>query len=280
MSKLFKSSPQFIKEVNGRQVTGVFSVFGVRDKIGDVVHPGAFTKTIRERGGSFFHLWQHDIRNPPIATIDGLREIGRDELPEAVLAKYPEATGGAEVTRTYLNTLRANEVFESIAAGVPLQMSFGYDTIKADPGVSPDGLPVNNLRELRLWETSDVLWGMNNATTASKEDFADIPLSLLLEQIFATLQDMKVGNRNNAADLARINQIASLAVELGADNVRMITAVEDETEDGEKSDDVETVVVEEKGDGQRRAGLDPLTLLGARLAMFEFELNEVMNYVS
>lgn len=277
MGKLFKSSPQFTKKINGRQVTGVFSVFGVRDKIGDIVHPGAFAKTIQERGKSLFHLWQHDFMNPPVASIDLIREIGRDELPEEILDKYPQATGGAEVTRTYLNTLRANEVLEVIIAGAPLQMSFGYDTIKADPGVTPDGLPVNNLRELRLWETSDVLWGMNSATTASKEDVADIPFPLLLEQVFSALQNMKAGSRNNAEDLARINRIAQLAVELGANNVQMITADEDEMEDDEKS---ETAVVDEKGDAQRRAGLDPLTLLGARLAMFEFELNEVMNYVS
>lgn len=278
MGKLFKSSPQFVKEINGRQVTGVFSVFGVRDRIGDIVHPGAFAKTIQERGGSIFHLWQHDFMNPPVASIDLIREIGRDELPEAVLAKYPEATGGAEVTRTYLNTLRGNEVLESIVAGVPLQMSFGYDTIKSDPGISfLDGVPVNNLRELRLWETSDVLWGMNSATTASKEDFADTPLSLLLLQVSAALENMKAGSRNNAEDLARINRIAQLAVELGANNVQMITADEDEMEDDEKS---ETAVVDEKGNAQRRAGLSPLALLGAKLAMFELELDEVMNYVS
>jgi uncharacterized protein len=81
------------------QVTAVVSVIGNLDDGGDVILPGAFTKTIKDRGTppnmKMRVLDQH--RTDSILRVIGrpleVREVGRDELPEALLADYPDAPG-------------------------------------------------------------------------------------------------------------------------------------------------------------------------------------------
>src|SRR4051812_47742900 len=240
-----KAAPFHVKKIQGSEVTGVFSVLGNLDDYNDKGWPGMFTKTFQERGTKILHLWQHDFSSPPIAVIKGLRELTREELPSEVLDQAPEALGGAEVVREYLNTPRALEVLANISAGVPLQMSFAYDAVRYDfeelAGAKYEWEKQRNLREVRLWETSDVLWGANNATVASK---ASMPLDFLIKQLGIHLaewrDELKSGRRNAAGDQERINTIASLALELGADNVKLAaadaeTAAEDCDTSGETS---------------------------------------------
>ena len=43
---------------------GYLSVFGNEDRYGDIVEPGAFTRTIEQNGGRFPLLWFHDPAEP------------------------------------------------------------------------------------------------------------------------------------------------------------------------------------------------------------------------
>lgn len=243
--KEFKTLPHFVKAVDGDTVTGVFSVFGVLDSYADNARPGMFMKTFAERGSKTLFLWQHDFYSPPIANITDLREIGREELPDKVKFQYPEAEGGAQVTRTYLDTARAREVLAAIKSGVPLQMSFGYDPIRYEWKEDPDSEwgEVRDLLEVRLWEVSDVNWGANAATVASKDAIhtAPIPIEILLQHLDQQLTAMKAGRRNAANDLAMINQIAELAYKLGATSVVLASEIEQDpaAEDGDKQADPE-----------------------------------------
>lgn len=206
---------------NDRTVTGIFSVFGNMDSYADIIHVGAFSKTLSERAGRVLHLWQHDMDAPPIALIDSIREVPRQALPAEVLMRAPTATGGAEVTRTYLDTPRANEVLTAIRSGAPLEMSFAFDAVRFDfeeNGDSPLGV-VRNLRELKLYETSDVNWGANSATVAAKARTSAMPIGTLLHALRAA---MKAGARHSTRDTQLINQIAEAAIELGATSVRLI----------------------------------------------------------
>ena len=207
--------------INDRTVTGIFSVFGNMDSYADIIHNGAFSKTLSERAGRVLHLWQHDMDAPPIALIDSIREVPRQALPAEVLMRAPTATGGAEVTRTYLDTPRANEVLTAIRSGAPLEMSFAFDAVRFDfeeNGDSPLGV-VRNLRELKLYETSDVNWGANSATVAAKARTSTMPIGTLLHALRAA---MKAGARHSTRDTQLINQIAEAAIELGATSVRLI----------------------------------------------------------
>ncbi|NSW52200.1 MAG: HK97 family phage prohead protease [Anaerolineae bacterium] len=158
-----------VKAIDGRRVTGIAAVFGNVDDGGDRIFPGAFGKTIQEQGQRIKHLWMHNSWDPPTAVIKGLREVGRDDLPDETQEKYPEAMGGLEVTREYLDTERGEEILKGIQAGAITEMSFMYQRVKWDYEEREEGKEtIRNLRELRLWETSDVVWGMNAATSASK----------------------------------------------------------------------------------------------------------------
>src|SRR5690242_20738236 len=104
MGRELKTGTFHVKKVSDREVTGLFSILGNLDDYADVIWPGAFAKTFQERAGKILHLWQHDFSSPPIAVVKSLREVGRDELPPEVLSAAPEALGGAEVVREYLDT--------------------------------------------------------------------------------------------------------------------------------------------------------------------------------
>src|SRR5262245_14500099 len=232
----FKSAATFIKSIKGREVVGLFAVHGNVDEGNDISHPGSFTKTINERvaAGRVKHLWSHtgmgffDSPQPPTAVIRSMRELTRAELPEVVVQKTPSASGGVEVTREYLDTPRGNEVLEGIKAGAITEMSYGYNAIVYDFS-EVDGEQVRNIREVRLWETSDVLWGMNEATLASKWL---PPAELFLKQIEYYLAQLKAGARHSAADTKLLNQIHHAAVELGATLCKGIVEEEEEEDDG------------------------------------------------
>ena len=157
-----------------RTVIGLASVFDVGIDEGwggkSIIHRGAFKKTIQQRSKQIRHLWQHDAASPPIATVRDIQEVGRKELPPQIREQFPEATGGLMVTRAYLNTPRGNEILEALSAEPPAisEMSIGFEPIKFD--FDDDGEEKNvirHLREVRLWDTSDVNWGANPATMAS-----------------------------------------------------------------------------------------------------------------
>lgn len=165
----FKAFPAKIETVEDdeRTVTGISAVIGVVDAGLDLIHKGAFKKTIAERTNRVRHLWQHDMSLPPTAAITELREVGKGDLPKELKAEFPEASGGLLVTRRYLDTLRADEILAGLKSGAINEMSFGYDAVKFDYEEDDDGLLIRNLKELRLWDTSDVNWGMNEATVAA-----------------------------------------------------------------------------------------------------------------
>lgn len=179
----WKAVPTYTQSIEDRTVTGFASVFGNPDDGDDIVHKGAFTKTIQESAKRVRHLWQHQIHEPPTALVKELREVGRDALPADLLRDYPEATGGLIVTREYLTTPRGEESLSGIKAGAIAEMSFGYETLVKD-FTKRGSKTFRNLRELRLYETSDVNWGMNPATRAAKsEDELDLWAAYVLEQI-------------------------------------------------------------------------------------------------
>ena len=149
-------------------VEHIVSVFGIEDLGGDVVHPGAFTKTIQERGERIRVLDSH--RRSSVLDVLGkvlsLREVPKDKLPAEILKEYPKATGGLWArTQFLLDTPEGKGAFLRIKAGAVDEFSFGYDTLDEDFSDDEKGHEVRNLRTIRLWEYSPVIFGMNPATT-------------------------------------------------------------------------------------------------------------------
>lgn len=175
--KIFSAYTVGVDEPEGI-VEKIVAVMGVTDLGKDIIHPGAFRKTIQERGLKIKGLDQHDsrsVRNVVAKTL-AMRELGRDELPPDLMMQHPDATGALWVQAKYmLGTQPGREVFHLIQEGAISESSIGYDPIVSDFSTletSEGKETVRNLRELKLYEWSDVVWAMNDATRniSAKED--------------------------------------------------------------------------------------------------------------
>lgn len=239
--------PGAIKDITGRTVVGIPAVFGNIDDIADRMHPGSFLKTIAEGRDRVRHLWNHDFGQPPTASIKRLEEVGRDALPAEILAECPEATGGLLVGREYYSGVPLSDwVFGAIQKGDVNEMSFGFDAIRVEwtkEGEGAQEIRIRELREVRLYDTSDVLWGMNSATVANAKSAGvrlEIPLEVLAAQFAfwkSELREGKAGARNAASDLGLIRAIHQATLELGCDTCQ---GVKDPETDG-KGVEAETV---------------------------------------
>src|SRR5215510_4808572 len=186
-----KTMPHYCKGVDGRKITGITAVMGNVDDGGDRIIQGAFKKTLAESAGRIRHLWQHGADGwdygvtPPIAAVTKIQEVGRDALPEEARKAAPLATGGLEVERQYLSTPRGEEILQAYKAGIPLEMSIGYEVIQKryieDLKDRVTGDHYRDLIEIRLLDTSDVNWGLNAATVGSKT--LESKFSILVERL-------------------------------------------------------------------------------------------------
>lgn len=152
-------------------VESIVAVMGNDDQGDDVIHNGAFLKTITERRGKIRVLDQHqtDSIMRAIGKPLELREIPREQLPPDLLARYPTATGGLYTKTQYLmDTPEGRGAFQRIASGAVDEYSIGYDPLDVDYSKlrKSDGTEktVRNLRTIKLYEYSPVLFGMNDAT--------------------------------------------------------------------------------------------------------------------
>jgi len=196
----YKSIISQTKEIEGRSVSGFAAIFGNIDLGDDRILNGAFKKTIKEGMDHIRHLWMHDSSAPPVAVIKELKEVSQSKLPDIIKEKYPEATGGLLVDREYLDTPRGEEILQGITTGAIKEMSFGYAPIKFD-FEEIKGKLVRNLREVRLWDTSDVNWGMNPATVAAKSAVLFKDTGAVDEEWLApTLEDFTSGVWDDLSD--------------------------------------------------------------------------------
>src|SRR5690554_724446 len=144
-----------VKDVDttGRVVTGYFAAFDNIDSDSDVILPGAFDRTIRERGpggkNRIMHLWQHDPWRP-IGKPAVLQEDDHGLYFETYL---PETTLGNDTLKLY-------------EAGIINEHSIGFQIVQANQATR-DGQEITEITEVRLWEGSSVTWGANPDTPAT-----------------------------------------------------------------------------------------------------------------
>lgn len=196
----YKSVKAAVMGIEDRTVTGIFCVHGNLDdgdgwmSRGDRSHPGLFGDFAVDGRKRARFLWQHCSMDPPVATIDQLFEVARTDLPPAVLAYAPDATGGVAVKRTYLSddpVTRAGWVLSAVKAEAITEMSYAYDPTRWDFEKEDDAegyrLPIRNLYEADLYDISDVNWGMNPATSADGTKAQ--PLAVHHATVLAAVQD-------------------------------------------------------------------------------------------
>jgi uncharacterized protein len=119
--------------------SGLASTYGNVDLGGDMIMPGAFTKTLAEKGGQVPLLMGHNNNSP----------IG--------LATLTDSPRGLVVRgELVLEADGAKSAYALLKKGVIRGLSFGYDAVKA---IRAGG--VRQLSELKLWEISLTAFPMN-----------------------------------------------------------------------------------------------------------------------
>lgn len=137
-----------------------------------MLHPGSFKKTLNERGGQVRVLDNHnawsvmDVIGRPLE----IREVMRDDLPSEFLKKFPQASGALYTkTQFLMDTPEGFGAFTRIDNGAINEYSIGFDSTKEEWGdyKAEDGTEskIRNIREVRFWEYSPVIWGANKSKT-------------------------------------------------------------------------------------------------------------------
>lgn len=143
----YKTTPLELKagEEDG-QYAGHFSIFGNIDDGDDIMHVGAFAKTVAERRNRikvfYAHDWEKLIGPPPA------------ELREDDIGLFARG-------RLTLGSFWGREANALMRDGALTEGSIGFETVKFDYGESG----VRNLREVKLYEISPVPLGMNPLTS-------------------------------------------------------------------------------------------------------------------
>jgi HK97 family phage prohead protease len=152
--------------------TGMAAVYGNVDFQGDVIEPGAFTRTLKDHNGEIKLLWQHDPSKP----------IGKGTITDT-------ASGLQVEGKLALGISTARDAYESLKAGIVDGLSVGYDVIRQNV---KDGK--RYLRELRLYEFSIVTFPANPLATVTsvKNDAQDADELLTLCAIGAGLQNVRL----------------------------------------------------------------------------------------
>lgn len=168
----YKVSSSEIKEVDENGTVLFYaSVFGNKDLGGDIIMPGAYTKTIKENFKNIRHFKHHDSW----------------KMPGVVKELSEDAYGLLVKSQLILGTQLGRETYEEYKAlhssGKSMDHSIGYSTIKYDMDRTNLDDEVRIIRELKLYEVSSLTaWGMNPlAQTVNVKSLENIPLDELLK---------------------------------------------------------------------------------------------------
>jgi phage head maturation protease len=185
--KLYLAAPTFVTKADEQTgiVDAFVSVMGNVDLQDDIIHTGSFTKTIQERGTDVRVLDNHNFFSihDALATCIDISERPRRDLPKAVQEKFPDATGGLFTSSQFmLDDPASLAAFKRVKNGVINQYSIGFQIIKQDwteenfgTVDEPNMVQIRNIREIRLWEYSLVLFAANPATaTAGVKGFIPV----------------------------------------------------------------------------------------------------------
>lgn len=141
------------QDLDEGQYRALVSVFDVEDSTGDVVTPGAFTKTLNswsERGDPIPIVWSHEWSDP-------YAHIGH-------VVEAAETDDGLVITgQLDLANPKAEQVYRLLKGRRVTQHSFAYDVVDGTKA-ERDGRSVHELRELSVYEVGPCLVGANQET--------------------------------------------------------------------------------------------------------------------
>lgn len=182
LTRSFDTEVRALAVEKGRTVTGLAAPFNVEAPIRNAsgvdqwecIVPGAFTRTIKERGHQVRLHVQHDLHAFPIGRASKLWETREGLQAEFLVAK----------------TAAGDEALELITTGTVTGLSMGVNVIKERVGKATDGKELRMLTELKLWEISLVTWPAyeNAGVTATRTLLPVLPVSLAERRLALALK--------------------------------------------------------------------------------------------
>jgi len=173
---------------------GIFSgygaVFGNVDSGGDIIEPGAFTKTIAEGWERVKILALHNDSWLPIGKPIELRE---DSNGLYIKAKISDTSMGRDIKVL-------------LKDGVLCELSIGYDPVAFDYDKDTG---IRHLREIKLWEVSVVTWAMNPEATISDYKSARAVTDGVEAIVKEAAAEVKAGRKISAGRLKSLQEASA-----------------------------------------------------------------------
>lgn len=145
------NSAALVKDVDSKKgiIKAYFAIFGNIDSDNDIIEPGAFAKSIRERGPDGSNRIKHFKWHSTMHVPGKITSLGEDEK------------GGWFVSQLSKSTLGKDTLIE-YDEGIITEHSHGFEIIQEEK----DEAGVNHIKESRLWEASTLTaWGANHLTS-------------------------------------------------------------------------------------------------------------------
>lgn len=174
-------------------VTAFVSLTGVKDKVNDIIEPGAYGNTLKARmpKGIRNHDWKSVVSKPL-----EVKELlpGDAELPTELSdgSPWPTGAGALRVKAQFnLNSTAGRDAFEDAKFFDDQQeWSIGYNVPKTAGASHKDAAGVRHIKSLELYEYSMVLWGaMPHARTIAVKDLLNGGLDALEEKTKKDVHD-------------------------------------------------------------------------------------------
>lgn len=171
---------------------GIFSGYGAVfeniDSGGDVIEPGAFTKTLAEGWERVKILALHN---------DCWLSIGRP-------LELREDTNGLFLSAKVSDTSMGKDIKVLLKDGVLNELSIGYDPTIFDY----DGNGIRHLREVKLWEVSVVTWAMNPEATITGYKSMREPMGLVKAFESELMEEIKSGRKISKTRLKSLQDVS------------------------------------------------------------------------
>lgn len=175
-----KSTQLEFKDIDSKQgiVVGYFAAFGNKDSDGDIIMPGAFTKSIREQGPTsakprIKHLLDHNRQNG-VAKILALEE-------DAIGLRYESKAGRHTNGQDWLYMCED---------GIITEHSIGFEPVKQQAKAD-----ANYMTETILWEGSGLqTWGANANTPV--EGFKSMTKAIQVNELVDRFDKLEKAMRN------------------------------------------------------------------------------------
>lgn len=140
------------------EFTALIAVFGNVDRGGDRIMPGAFKRTLAERGLPPI-VWSHEWGTPPIGVTTSARETDAGLVLTGRL--FVGEDEDHPVARQVYTAMRAQD---GNGASPLREFSFGYEAKEYQHETAQDGTKIRVLTDVDLFEAGPTLVGMNPDT--------------------------------------------------------------------------------------------------------------------